>query len=455
MQDATAESISKYAAELSFETLRPEAVHAAKRSLIDSIGCALGAYAAKPEPVEVGRRLASRIQSTTPATVLGTRERTSPEMATFVNGSMVRYLDFNDDYLNNDGPHPSDNIAGVLATCEATNRGGKDLVCGIALAYEVVGQLVDHATFKYRGWDYVTETSIGTAVACGNVMGLSAEQMGHCLALAIAPNIALFQNRAGELSMWKGCAGPNASRNGVFAAQLAAEGMTGPNQVIEGKWGLWNQVTGPFTLGAFGGADRPFKIERTFFKPKPMMYTCMLPVETALAMRDEVKIDDIAGIRIFLDRFCLLSSNGKERFDPQTRETADHSIPYLVVAALLDGEISDESFTRERYRGAKALALLRMTTMAEDPSYTVQWPDPFNCRIEISTKDGRVHTRHGVNPKGHPSNPMSDGELDAKFMELACRALPPEQAKSALALLWRVEEATSVSGIFEAVRIRA
>jgi len=452
MQDTTAELISDYAAGLTFQNLRHEAVHAAKRSLIDTIGCALGAHAANAEPVQVARRMAARIQCTTPATLLGTSTKTSPEMATFVNGSMVRYLDFNDDYLNNDGPHPSDNIAAVIAICEATNANGKDLLRGISLAYEIVGQLVDSATFKYRGWDYVTETSIGSALAAANVMGLSREQMGHCLALAIAPNIALFQNRAGELSMWKGCAGPNASRNGVFAAQLAADGMTGPNQVIEGKWGLWNQVTGPFKFGQLGDKDHPFKIERTFFKPKPMMYTCMLAVEIAMELRHEINQDNIEAICIFLDRFCMMSSNGKERFDPQTRETADHSIPYLVVAALIDGEISDESFSREKYRGKKALGLLKKTSMAEDSEYTVLWPDPFCCRIEITMKDGSLISRYRTNPKGHPSNPMSDAELDAKFMELTCRVLPREQAASALNLLWRTEEMSSISSLFDAVR---
>lgn len=452
MKDATVELISEYAAHLNFGHVRPEAVHAVKRSLIDSIGCALAAHAA--EPVAIARRIAARTQSTAPATLLGTAIKTSPEMAAFVNGSMVRYLDFNDDYLNNDGPHPSDNIAAVLAMCEAANGSGKDLVRGIALAYEMVGQLVDHATFKFKGWDYVTETTIGTALACGNILRLSMDQMRQCLALAIAPNIALFQNRAGELSMWKACAGPNAARNGVFAAQLAAEGMTGPNFVIEGKFGLWNQVTGPFKLGAFGGTEQPFKVERTFFKPKPMMYTGMLAVEIALALRDQVDVGEIDAIRIFLDRFCISSSNGKERFDPQTRETADHSIPYLVVAALIDGEISDRSFTPERFRGEKALALLRTVTVAEDPEYTAQWPDPFNCRIEITNRQGRVVSRHGINPKGHPSNPMSDGELDAKFLELAGSVLGRGRASEALQLLWRIEEAESISGIFDALRIR-
>lgn len=451
MQDATVELMSGYAASLASSDLTPAAVHAVKRSLVDSIGCALGAYSA--EPVEIARRMAARARSDTPASVLGTSMRTTPEMAAFVNGTMVRYLDYSDDYLNNDGPHPSDNIAAILAACESVNASGKDLVRGIALAYEMVGQLVDHATFKFRGWDYVTETSIGSAAACGNVFGLSPARMGHCLALAIAPNIALFQTRVGELSMWKGCAGPNAGRNGLFAAMLAAEGMTGPNQIIEGTRGLWKQVTGAFRLGPFGGSGVPFKVERTFFKPNPMMYTGMLPVEIALELRRKVKVEAIASIRIVLDRFCVMSSSGAEKYDPRTRETADHSIPYLVVAALIDGEITERSFTPERYRDPKVLALLKHVSMSDDENYTNKWPDPMSCRIEITHRSGETLSHHAVNPKGHPSNPMSDAEINAKFLDLARGVLKPAQAAEALRVLWHVEELDRVAMIFDAVRV--
>ncbi|MBI4191896.1 MAG: MmgE/PrpD family protein [Betaproteobacteria bacterium] len=451
MRDATVDLISEYAASLACQDVGPGAVHAVKRSLIDSIGCALAAYAA--EPVKIARRMAARVRSDAPASLIGSFIKTSPEMAAFVNGAMVRYLDFSDDYLNNDGPHPSDNIAAVMAACEAVNANGKALVCGIALAYEIVGQLVDNAEFKFRGWDYVTETSIGSALGSGNVLGLSKERMAHALTLAIAPNIALYQTRAGELSMWKGCAGPNAARNGLFAALLASEGMTGPNLIIEGARGLWNQVTGRFELGPFGGNGRPFKVERTFFKPRPIMYTAILPVETAFELRREVNIDAIDSIHIFLDRFSVISSSGQEKYDPHTRETADHSIPYLVVAALVDGEISERSFTPERYRDAQVLALLKRVSMTEDNRYSKEWPDPMSCRIEITDRSGRTFSRHLINPKGHPSNPMSDAEIEEKFLYLTREVLTTGQAAEALQLLWHVEEVDDMAKIFEAVRI--
>jgi 2-methylcitrate dehydratase len=379
--------------------------------------------------------------------------KTSPEMATFVNGIMVRYLDFNDDYLNKDGPHPSDNISAIMAICEALHADGKALACGITLAYEIVDHLVDSAAFMFRGWDYVTETSVGSALGVGKVLGLSKQEMAQALALAIAPNIALWQTRIGELSMWKGCAGPNAARNGLFAAQLAREGMTGPNQIIEGPCGLWNQVTGRFELGPFGGKGRPFKIQDTFFKPRPIMYTVLLPVETALKLREEVNINDVRSIKIFLDKFCLSSSAGPEKYDPHTRETADHSVPYLVVAALVDGEISEKTFTPERYRNPQILSLLKKSAMEEDPQFTQDWPKTFHCRIEIESNAGQKWTQHLKNPKGHPANPMSDAEIEEKFLKLASDKLTARQAQSALELLWHAEEIEDVGEIFNALQV--
>lgn len=134
--------------------------------------------------------------------------------------------------------------------------------------------------------------------------------------------------------MWKGCAGPNAARNGLFAALLAWEDMTGPNDVIEGPKGLWNQVTGRFKVGPFGGKGHPFKIEDTFFKPRPGMYIVLLPVETMLELPKMVEVDGIDSIQVYLGRFSLESSSGPEKYDPHTRETAVHSIPYRCKARV-------------------------------------------------------------------------------------------------------------------------
>ena len=450
--DKTTEKIAKYAASLTTKDITQGALHAVKRSLVDSVGCALGAFAA--EPVKVGRRLASRVSSTMPASLLGTSIKTSPEMAAFVNSTMIRYLDFSDDYLRNDGPHPSDNIGGVLAVAEAMHADGKTLACGITLAYELACNLVDTAQFCYRGWDYTTETSVGSALGAAKILGCSKEQMANAIALAIAPNIALWQTRQGGLSMWKGCAGPNGSRNGVFATLLASEGMTGPDEVIEGPCGLWNQVTGKFKLDPFGGGERRFKIEGTYFKYRPVMYTVLLPIETALAIRERIDLDNIESIKLYLDYFSMKSPKpDAAKWDPQTRETADHSIPYLTGAALVDGEISEKTYTPERYRDPYILSVVQKITIEEDPQYSKEWPETFNCRIEVTDKSGKKTIQHCINPKGHPANTMSDAEIEDKFLRLVEHTLTPKQAKNVLDVMWNLEKVKDVGQILDAVVI--
>jgi len=449
--DRTTDYLSTYAAAFDPAAVTPAALHAVKRSLIDSIGCAMGAYAA--DPVKIARRLAARVTANAPASVFGTYIRTTPEMAAFVNGIMVRYLDFSDDYLKHDGPHPSDNIAAVLAMAESLHADGKTLACGIVLAYEAVDRLVDCVSFRTRGWDYVTETSMGSALGVGKVLGLTREQMAQAVALAIAPNIAVRQTRAGELSMWKGCAGANAARNGLFAALLASEGMAGPDEIFEGQYGLWKQVTGPFTLDTFGGSGRPFKIEETFFKSLPVMYNSMLPVEIGLELHGKVDIADIEEIVVDVDGFSFATGDSPAKHDPRTRETADHSTPYLIVAALVDGAISEHTFTPARFRDPLLLDLLQKLRMREDASFTAEWPKTFQCRIEIKCKSGKVWNTHRKNPKGHPGNPMSDKEIEDKFLKLTHDTLGPVQGRAVIDLVWRLETIRDVGEICRATVI--
>lgn len=451
MKDRTVGRIAEYASQLAYNGLSGLAIRGAKRSLVDSFGCALGAYS--EAPAQIGRRIASRVQSTPSATLLGTRVRTSPDLAAFVNGTMIRCLDYNDDYLNRDGPHPSDNVSALLAAAESVRSDGKSLVTAMVLTYEIVCQLVDHADFQAHGWDYTTETALGSALGAAKLFGLTSERMQEAMSLAIAPNVALLQTRIGELSMWKSCAGPNAARNGLFAAMLAAEGLTGPVDVIEGQAGLWKQVTGKFELPTLGGGDVPFKIEGTFFKSKPVMYMAMLPIEVMLELRKEVDAHDVKSIDIHLDHFSFKATNSPAKWDPMSKETADHSIQYLVVAALIDGEINEETYAPAKYRSPFALDLLKGVRIHEEAAYTAQWPKTFNCLIRVETHSGRKLEMHRVNPHGHPARPMSDDDISRKFMSLVKPVLPPAKAAAVLDLLWNVERVPDVSRIVDALII--
>ena len=244
-----ANRLADYAVNLQYEDLPRPAVHEAKRRFIDSFATAVGAMDA--DAYAIARRCAVRVQRSPAPRLLG-GGASSVEWATFVNGLLIRYLDYNDTYLSLEPAHPSDNLAAVLAVGEAVGASGQDLITAAVLAYEIQCRLCDAASLRKHGVDHVTYGAISSAP--GGLQAAEARRRRkttHAIGIAGVCNVALRQTRSGELSMWKGCAFANAARNGVFAALLAAEGMTGPAPIFEGDLGFMKLVTRePFDLRA-------------------------------------------------------------------------------------------------------------------------------------------------------------------------------------------------------------
>ncbi|MBI3878085.1 MAG: MmgE/PrpD family protein, partial [Verrucomicrobia bacterium] len=213
-----AERIADYAVGLKFEHLPADVVHEVKRRVVDSLGCALGAWEA--EPCIIVRRIASSFSAMRGATLFGTRHKAPPDWAAFANGCLVRNLDYNDTYLSKEPAHPSDNIPPALAVAEAEGASGRELITAIALAYEVQCRLCDAASLRSRGWDHVTYGAFSSALAAAKLMRLDRERTRHALGIAGVASAALRQSRVGELSHWKGCAFANAARH-ICAAQPA------------------------------------------------------------------------------------------------------------------------------------------------------------------------------------------------------------------------------------------
>jgi 2-methylcitrate dehydratase len=455
--DRTAEAFVTFAHELSFSDLSPAGINAVKRSVIDSIGCAFGAFHA--DASKALRHLASQVTATKPATVIGTAIRTAPDYAALTNGAMIRYLDYSDDYFGGAGdigPHPSDNIGGVLAAAESAGADGHGLILGIVIAYEACAQLTDrvnHGGVKPT-WDYTTLHAISTSLGAGRVLGLTREQLRHALALATVSNITLLQTRHGELSNWKGIAGPNGSRNGLFAAMLAREGITGPDAPFEGKAGWMKHLKMPFELGPLGGGGRPFKVEGIYYKFFPIRYSAQLMVWVALELREKVNIADIVSICVYVPkRYVTSRADAPEHWNPTTRETTDHSFPFLVAAALIDGAINERTFTPECFRDPAILALADKVTMAEDPDFSRAFPQDYKVRFDVTMKSGDVVKVQQANSKGHPRNPMNDAEIEEKFLRQADGVLPRQQSRALLAELWQLEKEISLARLFELMRI--
>jgi 2-methylcitrate dehydratase len=446
MSRTLAEQLAHLSVELKYEHLPAPVVHEVKRRVIDSVGCALGAWNA--EPCVIARRVASAFSANGGATLLGTKHQAPPDWAAFANGCLVRYLDYNDTYLSKEPAHPSDNIPAALAVAESVNANGRELITAIALAYEVQCRLCDAASIRARGWDHVTYGAFSTALAAARLMGLDAERTRHAIGIAGVASAALRQSRVGELSHWKGCAFANAARHGVFAALLARAGMTGPAPIFEGEKGFEKLVSGSLhdlklPIAGSGLLKDDLMILKTHIKFWPAEYHSQSAIEAALKLRTQ--INDPGEIESVLveshDAAVDIIGSEPEKWRPTSRETADHSLPYIVAAALVDGEVTVKQFAPERFTEPKLLALVNRVKVERHAELSAGYPEAVGNKLTVRLSKGREFSERVDYPRGHARNPLSDAEVEAKFHHLADGVLGRERAESVLHLLWRLEEA--------------
>jgi 2-methylcitrate dehydratase len=444
--DPRIKELTDYASAFCYADLPEEAVHECKRKLIDSIGCAFGAYDEKAS--QIVRAIARRYCGKPPARIFGTLEKTSVEHAAFANGSMIRYQDYNDAYFARSSGHPSDLLGGVLAVAEMQAAPGCDVITATALAYESYCNFSD-VLEREQGWDYPMHTVVAAAVASAKLLKLEAAQSAEAVALAITPNMPLEQTRFGEISMWKGCAGANAARNGVFAAIAASEGLTGPDQAIVGPSAMFPQV-GAFEWAPFGGRGAPFRVMQTHIKFFPSVIHSQSPVTAALQVRQGVAPGDIRAVT--LDTYWVAQryvNRASPLWKPATRETADHSIAYIVAVALLDGEITAESFSDDKLRDPAVGRILEGMTIRENPAYTRVFPKEWPCTLEIETTGGERKRASVEYFKGHVNNPLTDAEVEDKFRRQVAGRMADLVVEPLLKQLWRLEHVSDIRKVID------
>lgn len=432
--DATVGRLVAFAERARYENLSATTVHETKRHLIDTFASALGAY---DEQVSVmSRAVAKRYRSDDMARVWGCDMVTTPEMAAFANGVMTRSLDISDTYLGRSRGHPSDMVPGLVAVAESVHADGKSLITAMVLAYDVYCSFCKHVDINSGGWDQPVYTVLGCVLGAAKLMRLSPDQTGHALSLALTPNLALAQARRGSLSSWKGCAGANASRNAVFAAVLAKEGFTGPGEIFEGSGGFWDAV---------GRADWPLPdtpmIGETRTKFLPVCYHGQSAVFAAMELRDKVDLQQIEEIHVDGYQVAVfMMGKDASRWAPTTRETADHSLPYCVAIALLDGRLVRDSFADERLRDPAVAGLMRKVKVAEDSALTAQYPEGAPGRVTIRMRSGETFVSEIRYPRGHEKSPMSDAEVENKFRDLCTDPLGAQNCDRVLKALWQLED---------------
>ena len=447
MPETLAERLAEYAISTRYDDLPEAVVHEAKRRLIDALGCALGARSA--DTPRVAERVASRIAAEPAATTLY-GSRTSPDMAAFVNGILFRYLDFNDTYLSKEPAHPSDNLAAVLAAAEASGSTGSSLIAAAVVAYEVQCRLADAWSIRSQGWDHVCYGAFSTALGAGKLLGLDAPSLVHAQGISGVAHMAMRQTRAGRLSMWKGAAFANTSRNGVLAALLAAEGMTGPAPIFEGEMGFFAEVAhGEFDLPDLGGRDGAgYMLPHTYIKNWPAEYHAQSAIDAALQIRKEIGDPaTIDRVRIETYHVAVEIIADPEKWRPRTRETADHSLPYCVAVALQHGEVGLPQFSEERIADPTLLDLVSRTEVLEHPEFSARYPAGTPNRIEVTLRSGKSVVREVEFPRGHSGNPMTDEEVAAKFGRRAEGELPPQRQSAVLRRLWALETEANLGSL--------
>jgi len=453
MKTTLAHQLADYTCAQRFEDLSKEVVHEVKRRVIDSLGCALGAW--KEEPFLIARKLAADFSAKHGSTIFGTDHKAPPDWAAFANGCAIRYFDFNDTYLSKEPAHPSDNISPALAVAESIGAGGRELITAIALAYEVQCRLCDAASIRERGWDHVTYGTFSTALAAAYLMKLDPAKTRHAVNIAGVAGAAMRQARAGELSHWKGVAFATAARHGVFAALLAREGMTGPAPIFEGEMGFEKQLG--VSLGNVGEKFRgaPAMILKTSIKYWPAEYHSQSAIEAALFLRSQ--IDDLSKIKGVLiethDAAVDIIGSEPEKWKPQTRETADHSLPYITAIALIDGEVTDRQFGPQRFKDPEVWKFLENVKVERHAELSAMYPEAVGNIVHVDLADGRRLTRRVDYPLGNAKNRLKDSAVEGKFLGLVEPVIGERRAKKIIELVWKLDEAKNVDGLVQAMKM--
>jgi 2-methylcitrate dehydratase len=426
----------------------------AKVHLLDSLGCGLAAF--QEGTVSAVRELALA-SGANAATILGTKHRTTLEWAAFANGASIRADDINDVYVGRGTGHPSDNVAACLAAAEASGASGVEFLLAIVLAYEIECRFLDAVYLDTRGWDHPNYALISGALAAGRLMKLPPDRLTQAVNLALSGHLAMNQTRLGSLSNWKGLAGPEAARSAVFAVQLARAGITGPSPIFEGEAGFFKQVSGRLDIdtASFGGRGKRFLIHDCFIKSYPAQAQTQTAIPAAAKVAQSV--GDLSRIRAIAVKSTrlgwLMAGSMPERWAPATSETADHSLPYIVARAMLDGTITTASYAPAALRDPKAAALLKLITVREDPTMTALVPKQSPNSVTATLDDGRVVSERVDDLPGFVGRPMQRSDAEAKFERNAKAILKSPQMARIANAVWTLERAGSVGALIENLAI--
>jgi 2-methylcitrate dehydratase len=445
---AITRTLAEWTAGLNYEHLTPEAIDGAKRFLYDSLGCAFGG--ARTHDCRIVEKFVAEKGSKPVCTVWVSGMKCEPVEASFLNALMIRAMDYNDIFWKADPTHPSDIIPAATTICEKDGLSGKDLILGIVLAYEIEMRLSEFAVpgIRERGWHHATLTAYTSPLVAGRLLKLNVDQLQHAIGIAACRHFTLGAAVAGKLSMMKNTVDPMATRAGVESALLAQLGYTGPENVLDGKEGMFHCLGKDWDVEKLtGGLGRVFKISECGMKSYPTEALTHTPITATLFLirKHGLKAEDVREVRIETIARAADILSDPAKYDPRTKEAADHSLPYCIAAALADGKVTPEEFQEAKIMEPRLRAQLPKVKVKANAEFEKLFPKLQPCRVEVETTEGQVFERRIDVPKGDPRDPMTPDELAIKFEALAGPSFSRERMEMVRSAVFGLEKVEKVS----------
>jgi len=444
--------LAEFTHRLAYDDLPPDVVECAKRFLVDSVGCAFGG--SRSEDVRIAGEVVAASGGRPQATLLVSGRKVPATDASFLNSLMIRALDFNDIYWKQDPSHPSDIIPAAMACGELAGRSGKDLIVGIVLGHEIEMRLCEAAFPGIRevGWHHATLTACASPYVAAKMLGLPPDRIVHAVGISASHSATFGAVTAGKLTKMKNTVDPMACRAGVEGALLAAGGYEGPEPIFEGREGLqhclseewrWDVVT--------EGLGDSFRILACSMKGAPVEALIHTPLTVVLSLRERHALSaaDVAEVRVKTIRRAAEILSDASKYDPRTRETADHSLPYCLAVALADGKVTTQSFTPSRILDPALRPLLARIKVLEEPEFESLFPRLQPCEVTIVTTDGRELKDRMDYPMGDPRNPMTPRQMEDKFDALSSGLLSAGASAMVKAALDDAENAPTITELME------
>jgi 2-methylcitrate dehydratase len=414
------EQMATFATGARFEALGLDTRQQLKIHILDALGCGLGALDC--EPIRMIRGYISDLGNRGHCTLIGGGS-TDIDRAALYNSALIRYLDFNDSYLaKGETCHPSDNLGAILAAGEYIGATGRDLMTALAVAYQIQCRLCDVAPVRARGFDHTVQGAYAVAAGISRILKLDRSKTANAIAISGTAFVALRVTRTGRLSQWKGLAYPNLAACCTRATLLARHGITGPLEVIEGEKGLMDAITGYFQI-SWPGQDLGC-VGRTTIKKYNAEIHSQTAIEAVLTLLRRYRFSSTDVERVEVETFDVAYNiiGGGEEGDKTTvftKEQADHSLPYVIAVAILDGRVMPEQYEQERIRRSDVQALLGKVSVQSGTRFSERFPNEMPCRVKITLKDGRVLEQETNDYEGFFTRPMSWEMAIQKFNEIA------------------------------------